>query len=155
MPTHSEVRFVPYAAEEIFEMVGDIAKYPDFLPWCAGARIRKEEMVDGHKVITADLIIAYKVFREKFSSKVTLYPETLKVDISYQDGPFKYLNSHWKVRPLDEGSEIDFYVDFEFKNRLLQSMVARIFTKAVHKMVSAFIDRADVLYGPETPTEPK
>lgn len=155
MPTHSEVRFVPYAAEEIFEMVGDIAKYPDFLPWCSGARIRKEEMIDGHKVITADLIIAYKVFREKFSSKVTLYPEDLKVDISYQDGPFKYLNSYWKVRPLEDGSEIDFYVDFEFKNRLLQSMVARIFTKAVHKMVSAFIDRADVLYGSQNTTEPK
>lgn len=150
MPTHSEVRLVPYEAKDVFEMVGDIGKYPDFLPWCAGARIRKEEVVEGHKVITADLIIAYKMFRERFSSEVTLYPETLKVDISYKDGPFKYLNSHWKVRPLDEGSEIDFYVDFEFKSRMLQSMVARVFTKAVHKMVSAFIDRADELYGPDS-----
>ncbi|MFT6490101.1 MAG: coenzyme Q-binding protein COQ10 [Parvibaculaceae bacterium] len=150
MPTHSEVRLVPYEAKDVFEMVGDIGKYPDFLPWCAGARIRKEEVVEGHKVITADLIIAYKMFRERFSSEVTLYPETLKVDISYKDGPFKYLNSHWKVCPLDEGSEIDFYVDFEFKSRMLQSMVARVFTKAVHKMVSAFIDRADALYGPDS-----
>ena len=146
MPTHTERRPVPFKATDMFELVGDVERYPDFLPWCSGARIRKTQITDEGKVITADLIIAYKMFRERFTSEVVLKPEELLVEVTYKDGPFKYLESYWKMIPTSGGSDVDFHVNFEFKSRMLQSMIARIFTKAVEKMVAAFIARAEVQY---------
>ena len=143
MPTHAEKRLIPFSPEQMFELVADIEKYPEFLPWCIGTRIRER---DGNLVL-ADMVIGYKVFRERFTSRVTLSPRD-RIDVSYAEGPFKYLNNHWQFLPAEEGHcLIDFYVDFEFHSRLLQKMIGVVFGEAVKIMVQAFEKRAHEIYG--------
>ena len=101
MPTHTEKRIMPYTAKQMYDLVADVETYPDFLPWCAATRIRKVTK-DSHKtIIEADLIIAFKVFRERFGSRVTLKDEKFSIDVEYLDGPFKYLNNHWIFRDVE------------------------------------------------------
>lgn len=143
MPTHAEKRELPYPPDDLYALVSDIEKYPEFLPWCVGLRIRKRES----KTITADMMIGFKVFREKFTTRVTLDPKE-RIDVEYLNGPFKYLNNHWIFRPVGEHScEIDFYVDFEFKSALLQKAIGVVFNEAVQKMINAFETRAHHIYG--------
>lgn len=144
MPTHAEKRKLPYTQEEMFRLVADVEKYPEFLPWCIGARIRKRE----DNVFWADLIIGFKMIRERFTSRVAL-TNPCRIDVSYTEGPFKYLNNHWIFEPEpDGGTCIDFYVDFEFRNRMLQKIIGALFSEAVTRMVHAFERRARELYGP-------
>ena len=146
MPTHTEKRIMPYTAKQMYDLVADVETYPDFLPWCAATRIRKVTK-DGHKaIIEADLIIAFKVFRERFGSRVTLKAEKFSIDVEYLDGPFKYLNNHWIFRDVDGGCEADFFVDFEFKSRVLQALIGVVFNEAMQRIVKAFEMRADDLY---------
>lgn len=148
MPTHAEKRVVPHSPEQIYDLVADIERYPEFLPWCVGARITRRN----GPVIHADLIIGYKMIRERFTSRVTLDRPGLRIDVAYAEGPFRYLNNHWVFAEAPDGCLIDFYVDFEFKNRMLQSVMGLFFNEAVRRMVHAFETRADVLYsgGPAT-----
>lgn len=143
MPTHAEKRSVPYSPEQMYALVADVETYPDFLPWCVGARIKKRE----GNVFFADLMIGYKLIRERFTSRVELHPEDNRLDVTYTDGPFRYLNNHWAFIPQDQGCMIDFYVDFEFKNMVLQRVMGLFFNEAVRRMVQAFEDRAKALYG--------
>ncbi len=143
MPTHAEKRVLPHSPEQLYELVADVESYPEFLPWCIGARIRKREGA----LIIADLIIGFKMFRERFTSKVTLNPESRRIHVSYVDGPFRYLNNHWVFEDHPEGCLIDFYVDFEFRSRLLQRVIQPLFDEAVRRMVRAFETRATALYG--------
>ena len=146
MPTHTEKRIMPYTAKQMYDLVADVETYPDFLPWCAATRIRKVTK-DSHNTITeADLIIAFKVFRERFGSRVTLKAEKFSIDVEYLDGPFKYLNNHWIFRDVDGGCEADFFVDFEFKSRVLQALIGVVFNEAMQRIVKAFEMRADDLY---------
>ena len=146
MPTHTEKRIMPYTAKQMYDLVADVETYPDFLPWCAATRIRKVTK-DSHKtIIEADLIIAFKVFRERFGSRVTLKAEKFSIDVEYLDGPFKYLNNHWIFRDVDGGCEADFFVDFEFKSRVLQALIGVVFNEAMQRIVKAFEMRADNLY---------
>ncbi|MDA9910370.1 type II toxin-antitoxin system RatA family toxin [Amylibacter sp.] len=146
MPTHTEKRIMPYTAKQMYGLVADVETYPDFLPWCAATRIRKVTK-DSHKtIIEADLIIAFKVFRERFGSRVTLKAEKFSIDVEYLDGPFKYLNNHWIFRDVDGGCEADFFVDFEFKSRVLQALIGVVFNEAMQRIVKAFEMRADDLY---------
>ena len=146
MPTHTEKRIMPYTAKQMYDLVADVETYPDFLPWCAATRIRKVTK-DSHKtIIEADLIIAFKVFRERFGSRVTLKAEKFSIDVEYLDGPFKYLNNHWIFRDVDGGCEADFFVDFEFKSRVLQALIGVVFNEAMQRIVKAFEMRADELY---------
>jgi len=146
MPTHTEKRIMPYTAKQMYDLVADVETYPDFLPWCAATRIRKMTK-DSHKtIIEADLIIAFKVFRERFGSRVTLKAEKFSIDVEYLDGPFKYLNNHWIFRDVDGGCEADFFVDFEFKSRVLQALIGVVFNEAMQRIVKAFEMRADDLY---------
>ncbi len=143
MPTHAETRILPYTPEQLFDLVAAVDKYPEFLPWCLASRITKR---DGD-VFYADLIIGYKMAREKFGSRVTAKRPD-HVHVEYLSGPMKYLSNHWKFRALDDGScEIDFYVDFEFKNPMFQKLMGLFFNEAVKRMVAAFEDRANALYG--------
>lgn len=144
MPKHSEQKILPYRADQLFELVSDVARYPEFLPWCRAARIRKRE----GNVIVADLVIGFKGVTEKFTSRVTLDPDNTRVDTIYEDGPFKYLENHWKFKDVDGGSIVDFHVDFEFRSRILQAMIGVVFTEAVRRMVHAFETRAAQLYEP-------
>ena len=127
----------------MFEMVADVEKYPEFLPWCVGARIFKRE----EGAFFADLMIGYKMIRERFTSRVRLDPANRRIDVRYIEGPFKYLENHWIFREHPEGCLIDFFVDFEFKSRFLQRVIQPFFNEAVKRMVRAFESRAEQLYG--------
>ena len=143
MPTHAEQKPLPYAPEQMFNLVSDIEKYPEFLPWCVGTRIRSRE----GNVLIADMVIGYKMFRERFTSRVELTRPD-RIDVSYSEGPFKYLNNHWIFIEQPDGTCIvDFYVDFEFRSRLLRKMIGMVFEKAVRIMVGAFEERAHRIYG--------
>jgi coenzyme Q-binding protein COQ10 len=144
MPTHAEKRVLPYTPEQLFRLVAEVERYPEFLPWCLAARIRRRE---GNE-FSADLVIGFKMIRERFTSQVRLSPEERRIDVAYSDGPFKYLANHWIFTPLAGGRcEIDFFVDFEFKNRVLQGLMHVLFDEAVKRMVNAFEARARALYG--------
>lgn len=144
MPTHAERRFLPYSPKQLYDLVADVERYPEFLPWCIAARIREQ----GGDRIVADLVIGFKMFRERFTSRVRLNPDALRIDVAYTEGPFKYLTNHWVFEAHPDGCTIDFYVDFEFRSRLLQKVVAVLFEEAVRRMVGAFEARARDLYGP-------
>ena len=144
MPTHAEKRHLPWTPEQLHRLVAEVDKYPQFLPWCKAARITRR---DGN-VFYADLVIAFKVFRERFTSRVTLLPD-LGIDVAYIEGPFHYLNNHWRFeRAPDGGCIVDFYVDFEFRSKILQNLIGMLFNEAVSRMVAAFEARARQLYGP-------
>lgn len=148
MATIRQTRDVPHEAAQMFALVADVEHYPEFLPWCAGLRVRRRERGVKGEIITADLIVAYKMFREQFTSRVTLDDEACKIDVSYIDGPFRHLENEWRFEALpDGGSRIHFYIDFAFKNRLLEGMMNTLFSKAFERMVQAFVSRADALYG--------
>jgi coenzyme Q-binding protein COQ10 len=143
MPTHAERRKLPYAPEELFELIADVARYPEFLPWCVGARVRERKP----NLVVADLLIGYRMVRERFTSRIIL-DRPGRIDVSYSDGPFRYLNNHWVFEPLPGGGTmLDFYVDFEFRSRMLQKIIEVLFNEAVKRMVGAFETRARRLYG--------
>jgi coenzyme Q-binding protein COQ10 len=144
MPTHAEKRHLPYPPGDLYALVADIEEYPEFLPWCAALRIKKR---DGNQ-ITADMVIGFKMFRERFTTRVTLTPET-RVDVEYLNGPFKYLNNHWIFEAAEDGGcTIDFYIDFEFRSALLQKAIGVVFNEAVGKMINAFETRAHKVLKP-------
>ena len=151
MPTHAEIRVMPYSAEQMYTLIADVGRYPEFLPWCAAARVRQvRPLPDGSgEVMDADLVISFKLFRERFGSRVILRPEARRIDVEYLDGPFRYLNNHWKFEPRGDNScEVDFFVDFEFRSALLQRIIGVVFNEAMQRIVRAFERRAEALYGP-------
>ncbi len=148
MPIHSETRHLPYTAQQMYDLVADVGSYPQFLPWCAAARIRKTYAQEDGEVMEADLVISFKVFRERFGSRVTLFPGKKKIDTEYLDGPFKYMKSDWQFEDaMNGGCNISFHVDFEFKNAILQGIIGVVFNEAMHRIVRAFEQRAVDLYG--------
>ena len=156
MATHAEQRVLPYSPEQLFDLVAAVDRYPEFLPWCVASRIRERN----DAVMTADLVIGFKMIRERFTSRVTL-DRARRIDVEYLSGPMHYLNNHWTftaVAPSAEhphgGTMIDFFVDFEFRSRLLQGIITGLFTEVVKKMVHAFETRARKLYGPGIATPP-
>jgi coenzyme Q-binding protein COQ10 len=151
MPTHAEKRIMPYSAEQMFDLIADVPRYPDFLPWVAAARIRsRKPLPEGEgEVMEADLVVSFKVFRERFGSRVTLRPGERIIDVEYLDGPFRYLNNHWEFEPRGANvCQIDFFVDFEFKSAMLQRLIGVVFNQAMQRIVAAFEKRAEALYGP-------
>jgi coenzyme Q-binding protein COQ10 len=147
MPRYAEQKPVPYSPEQMFDLVADVGKYPQFLPWCVGARIRSHTAGE----MVADLTIGFGPFRESFTSRVKLeHPHTILVQ--YENGPFKYLRNRWIFKPDPHGCVIDFFVDFEFRSRVLQMAIGTVFAEAVRRMVYAFLKRARDVYGPPTAT---
>jgi coenzyme Q-binding protein COQ10 len=142
MTIHAEKRVVSHTPEQLYALVLDVQKYPQFLPWCLAARVKSQTESE----LTADLIIGFNMFRETFTSYVEFDSDKLEIDVRYAEGPFKHLTNNWKFLPHEDGCEIDFYVDFEFNSRLLQSVIESLFTEAVRRMVRAFETRADKLY---------
>ena len=142
MPTHAEQRNIPHSSKQMFDLVSDVERYPEFLSWCVGIRLKEKTT----KRIKADMVIGYKMSREKFSCHVELtHPN--KINVIYENGPFKYLNNHWIFIEKDDGTcTVDFYVDFEFNSTLLQKVIGVVFNEAVKIMVHAFEKRADALY---------
>lgn len=146
MPTHAERQVLPYRQDQLFDLVYDVAKYPQFLPWCVAARVRSRT----EKELVADLTIGYGPFRESFTSRVNP-SRPGRIDVRYEKGPFKYLNNHWLFLPHDHGTEVAFFVDFEFNSRILKAAIGLVFNEAVRRMVAAFHKRAIAVYGPAQP----
>jgi coenzyme Q-binding protein COQ10 len=149
MPTHSETKRLPYTAQQMYDLVADVASYPKFLPWNSAARIRSRTPIEDGEVMEADLVISFKVFRERFGSRVTLRPGPMKIDTEYLEGPFRHMRSTWGFRDIEGGCEVEFFVDFEFRNALLQGIIGVVFNDAMQRVVRAFERRAADLYGPK------
>ena len=150
MPQHKDSRILPYTADQMYALVADIERYPEFLPWNSAARIRARRPGPeaDSELVEADLVISFKVFRERFGSRVTLWPQQKRIDTEYLDGPFKYLKSGWSFADLPHGScKVDFFVDFEFRNAILGKVIGVVFGEAMSRIVRAFEDRARALYG--------
>ena len=147
MPKHSETRTLPYTAQQMYDLVADVESYPQFLPWCAAARIRSRRPEGAAEIMEADLVISFKVFRERFGSRVTLFPEDWRIDTEYLDGPFKYMKSNWSFAEAEGGCDVSFFVDFEFRNAVLQKLIGVVFNEAMLRIVRAFERRAAALYG--------
>jgi coenzyme Q-binding protein COQ10 len=144
---HAERKIVPFAPRQIFDLVADVPRYPEFLPWCTAARVRKQE---GPDVEVAELAIGFGPLHERFVSRVTKTsddPDGPRIETTGLEGPFKVLASHWQFKPHDRGTEIVFSLEFEFRSRLLQHTMRVLFTEAVRRMVAAFEARAFRLYG--------
>ncbi|MBI1261763.1 MAG: type II toxin-antitoxin system RatA family toxin [Rhizobiales bacterium] len=155
MPSIHDSRDVDFSAADMFAMVGDVERYPEFLPWCSGARVRRREEVDGIHVLLADLMIAYKMFREQFTSRVSLDDQQREIGVALVKGPFKHLTNRWHFEVLgDHRCRVHFFLDFEFRSAILQKMMNGVFSKAFTRMMEAFIKRAEVLYGNPTLSGP-
>ena len=149
MMKHAERRKLGYRPEQLYDLVADVERYPEFLPWCIGARVTRRQPTR----IDADLIIGFKMIRERFASRVELDRKALRIDVAYLDGPFKYLRNHWIFEPTPQGTtRLDFFVDFEFRSALLSRLIGVLFNEAVRRMVAAFEARARQLYGEPDPS---
>ncbi|MFN3210169.1 MAG: type II toxin-antitoxin system RatA family toxin [Roseovarius sp.] len=149
MPSHAETRTLPYTAQQMYDLVADVGSYPEFLPWTAAARVRSETpQDDGSTVMEADLVISFRVFRERFGSRVVLWPGKKRIETEYLDGPFDHMRSNWEFRDIGDGRcEVAFDVDFKLRNRLLQGAAELFFYEAMKRIVRAFETRAEALYG--------
>ena len=148
MPRHAETKILPYTAAQMYDLVADVASYPQFLPWTSAARIKSRAPVEGGEVMEADLVISFKVFRERFGSRVVLLPGQGRILTEYLDGPFKHLKSVWSFVDRPEGGcDVSFDVDFEFRNAILAGIIGLVFNEAMGRVVRAFETRAHALYG--------
>ncbi|MEH6756630.1 MAG: type II toxin-antitoxin system RatA family toxin [Parasphingorhabdus sp.] len=144
MPAHRETRELPYSATQMFELVADVGRYEEFLPWVVGTRIRS----DSETEMIADVIVGFKGLREQFASRVLKDVDGRSIEVDYLDGPLKLLHNEWMFRERGGGgSYVDFYVEFAFKNRVFEKLAGQVFAKALHKMTSAFVERAGEIYG--------
>jgi coenzyme Q-binding protein COQ10 len=142
MPRHSEKRILPYSAEQLFDLVADVGSYQHFLPWVAATRIRENDDTE----MVADLVVGFKALKETFTSKVRK-TRPHEIEIDYVEGPLKFLHNSWKFRPVAGGTEVDFCVDFAFRNRLFEAIAGQMFDRALRRMIGAFEERANELYG--------
>ncbi|MAR79130.1 MAG: ubiquinone-binding protein [Rhodospirillaceae bacterium] len=144
MPKLSKTKKLSYTKNELCDLVLDINSYSEFLPWCLASRINTKE----NNIILADLVIGFKMFREKFTSEVIFtYPE--EINVKYVDGPFRYMNNYWKFISMDDSreTEVFFDIDFEFKSLVLEKLIGTVFNRAADKMIDAFELRAKEVYG--------
>lgn len=143
MPRHSESRHVAYSAEQMFELVADVDRYEEFLPWVVATRIRSNSDTE----MVADLVVGFKSLRETFTSKVHK-ERPGRISVDYLDGPLKYLHNEWGFEPHPNGGcTIEFLVDFAFRNKMFESLAGQVFDRALRKMTDSFEARADELYG--------
>ncbi|TZG28885.1 type II toxin-antitoxin system RatA family toxin [Sphingomonas montanisoli] len=143
MPRHSETRALPYSPEQMFDLVADVPRYAEFLPWVSAVRVKSDSPTE----MVADLMVGFKALRERFTSKVAKErPGSIHVD--YLDGPLKYLRNDWRFRPDGQGGTlVDFAIDFEFKSKIFEMVAGQVFSTALRMMIGAFEERAKKLYG--------
>jgi coenzyme Q-binding protein COQ10 len=156
MPSFRTMRRVKHSAAEMFELVADIEKYPLFLPLCTGLRIRKRaEDEQGRQVLTADMSVGYKAIRETFTSRVVLDRAAMEILVTYIDGPFSKLDNRWTFRDAETGggasSDVIFFIDYEFRNRMLGVLMGGMFETAFRRFAEAFERRAAIVYGCRAP----
>ena len=143
MPRHTETRNLPYSPEQVFDLVADVKRYQEFLPWVAATRIRSDSETD----MVADLVVGFRALKETFTSKVhKRRPHEIEID--YVEGPLKYLHNSWRFEDDGKGgTHVHFCVDFAFKSRIFESLAGQMFDRALRRMIGAFEERAAVLYG--------
>ncbi len=139
---HSETKFINHNPQDLFNLVLDIKKYPEFLPWCLGSRVK----LISQNNLNADLIVGFKLYREVFKSNVILNRKKFEINVHYLDGPFNHLSNNWKFHKKNNGCEVDFFVEFSMNARILNAILDRFFNEAILKMVDAFEKRANFLY---------
>jgi coenzyme Q-binding protein COQ10 len=148
MPHFKTRRRVRHAASEMFALVGDVDRYPEFVPLCSGMRVRSRTEKNGKTVVVAVMTISYKVIQQSFTSRVTLNHEKLSIDVDYLDGPFSRMHNRWTFRPLTERTcDVEFFIDYEFRSRAFALLAGAVFDQVFRRMVGAFEARADKLYG--------
>lgn len=145
MTAYRESRVVPYSATLMFSIVADVEHYPDFLPWIAGMRLLSRETQDEKTITLAEMLVGFRAFRERYTSRVTADEAALTIDVEQTQGVFKHLNNHWRFTPEGEGCRIDFTIDFAFKNKLLNAVAGGAFSHALNQMTHAFEKRAAAL----------
>lgn len=148
MTSRTTRAIVPYTADQMYALVADIERYPDFLPWCVALRVVERRREEGRDIAVADMVVSYRVFRERFRSRAVMDPVAKTVETEYIDGPFRHLRNRWAfISRAEGGSTVAFEIDFEFRNFVLQATAQSVFDKAFSRMSEAFVKRADVVYG--------
>ena len=151
MPKHETTRRVTHTPDEMFALVADVESYPEFLPMCEALTVRSRKEREGVTLIVAEMTVGYKAIRETFTSQVVLKPAERRIDVRYVDGPFKYLSNVWRFDGVpDGGTEIHFFIDYEFKSRILGALMGAMFDRAFRMLAEAFEKRANAIYGVRT-----
>ncbi|MDQ1186047.1 type II toxin-antitoxin system RatA family toxin [Agrobacterium larrymoorei] len=147
MPQFETCRLVKHSPDRMYDLVADVEKYPEFLPLCDGLTVRSKKERDGKTLLVADMTVGYKAIRETFTTQVLLKPEERAIDVKYLDGPFRYLDNRWRFEPTDDGGcSVYFFIDYEFKNRLLGALMGSMFDRAFRMFAEAFEARANRIY---------
>ncbi len=155
MPQFKTTRRVAHSATKMFDLVADVERYPEFVPFCDRLTVRGRRSDGEREVLVADMSIGYKLVRETFTSKVTLDRETLEIRADYLDGPFRFMENSWRFRPIDSGgSEISFEIAYEFKSRTLALLMGALFERVFRTFAHAFEVRADKIYGKTSAANP-
>ena len=151
MPVHTENIITPYSPEQLFDLVADVARYPEFLPWCSAARVEsRRQMPDGSERLQAELVVSFKHISERYVSEVRLHPHHA-INVTQIRGPFSQLHNSWRFTPTEDGgTHIHFMLEFRFRSAMLEKIIGLLFHRATQKMVSAFTERAHMLYGQHT-----
>ncbi|HZH52212.1 MAG TPA: type II toxin-antitoxin system RatA family toxin [Microvirga sp.] len=151
MPTFRTTRSVKHSADQMFALVADVERYPEFLPLCEELRVlRRVQSGEGIETLVASMTVGYKAIRESFTSRVTLDNPRLKISVEYVNGPFKYLENRWTFRDTPTGSDVEFYINYEFKSFALGLLMGSVFDKAFRKFAEAFEERAEIVYGEQS-----
>ena len=152
MPQFTATRQVQHRAEQMFALVADVETYPQFVPMCEALTIRSRKERDGKTLLVADMTVGYKLIRETFTTQVLLKPDERVIEVKYIDGPFRYLDNRWTFVPVGDGthSDVDFFINYEFKSRTLGLVMGSMFDLAFRKFAEAFEKRADQIYGIKT-----
>lgn len=131
----------------MFDLVADVERYPEFVPMCESLTVRSRDQVADGELLVATMGVGYKAIRENFTTQVKLFPEKPQIIVQYLDGPFKHLENRWRFLPAQGGCVVDFYLDYEFRSRMLAVLMGAVFDKAFRKFSAAFEDRAKKVYG--------
>lgn len=147
MPTFSNRRHVDFSPQQMFDLVADVDSYPEFVPLCEGLTVKTRTPSNAGEVLIATMDVGYKAIRERFTTRVKLQPEKQQILVEYLDGPFSHLENRWRFLPSGKGCSVDFYIDYEFRSRMLAVLMGAVFDKAFRKFANAFEARAGQIYG--------
>ena len=153
MPKFETTRRVPYTALQMYQIVADVEAYPQFLPLCEALKVESREVAGGQTIIIATMSVGYKTIRESFRTRVTLTPGEPAILVEYLDGPFRRLENRWRFLPTTTGSDVHFFIDYEFRSVMLSVLMGALFDKAFRRFSEAFEDRARTVYGPVQPAQ--
>ncbi|MDE2463559.1 MAG: type II toxin-antitoxin system RatA family toxin [Alphaproteobacteria bacterium] len=145
MTAHHETRLVPYSADLMYEVVADVEHYPQFLPWCMGLRLLSRSQNGEREIVTAEMLVGFKAFRERYTSRIVLDPAARTIAVSQTEGVFRYLRNNWAFTPEGKMCRVDFSIEFEFKSRLLGAIAGQAFAHVLTRMSDAFEARARVV----------